>query len=230
MWPAFMSSASEHVPDADIVHDRFHVSKHLGEAVDKVRRAENKALKADGDERLTGSRYLWLTNEEHHSDKQADEFESLKGAQLKTSRAWAIRELFRDFWDQPGPYTGRKFFERWYAWAVRCRLGPVVNVAKMLKRHLDRIVTWFQHRITNAMAVERSEKAFDGFNSRIQSLKAAARGFRNFANYRTRILFVCDGLDMKPDSAWKPATNLREEPKMGTRPEEQRRERSTGYW
>lgn len=193
MWPAFMTSAAEHVPDADIVHDRFHISKHLGDAVDKVRRDEHKTLKADGDERLTGSRYLWLTNEENHSDKQADEFESLKGAQLKTSRAWAIRELFRDFWDQPGPYTGRLFFTKWYVWAVRCRLKPMVKVAKMLKRHLERIVTWFQHRITNATA--------EGFNSRIQSLKSAARGFRNFANYRTRILFSCGRLDMKPDSA-----------------------------
>lgn len=191
MWSAFMTSAAEHVPDADIVHDRFHISKHLGEAVDKVRRAENKALKAEGDERLTGSRYLWLINEENHSDKQADEFESLKEAQLKTSRAWAIRELFRGFWDQPGPYTGRKFFERWYSWAVRCRLKPVVKVAKMLKKHLDRIATWFDHRITNAMA--------EGFNSRIQSLKAAARGFRNFTNYRNRILFFCGKLEMKPD-------------------------------
>lgn len=120
MWPAFMTSAAEHVPDADIVHDRFHISKHLGEAVDKVRRSEHKSLKADGDDRLTGSRYLRLTNEENLPDKQADSFESLKEAQLKTSRAWAIRELFRDFveyslafdWDQPGPYTGRLFFKK----------------------------------------------------------------------------------------------------------------------
>ncbi len=62
MWPAFLSSASEHVPDAAVVHDRFHISKHLGEAVDQVRRSENKALMAEGDGRLTGSRYLWLTN------------------------------------------------------------------------------------------------------------------------------------------------------------------------
>ncbi len=159
--------------------------------MDQVRRSGNKALIAEGDGRLTGSRYLWLTNEENLSEKQAVHFECLKDAQLKTSRAWAIRELFRDFWDQPGPYTGRLFFERWHAWAVRCRLKPVVKVAQMLKRHLDRILTWFEHRISNAVA--------EGFNSRIQSLKAAARGFRNFANDRTRILFFCGRLQMKPD-------------------------------
>lgn len=191
MWAAFMTSASENVPEAKIVHDRFHISKHLNEAVDKVRRAENKALKAEDDERLKGSRYLWLTNEENLSDEQADKFEALKNSQLKTSRAWAIRELFQEFWEQHGESGGREFFKSWYAWAARCRLKPMVQVAKMIKRHLDRIVTWFKHPISNGPA--------EGFNSRIQSLKAAARGFRNFANYRTRILFFCGKLDLRPD-------------------------------
>ncbi|MBD3676353.1 MAG: ISL3 family transposase [Planctomycetaceae bacterium] len=192
MWAAFIHSAEENVPEADIVHDRFHIAKHLNEAVDKVRRAEHKSLKQEGDERLTGSRYLWLTNEENLSDDQATTFEDLKESTLKTSRAWALRELFREFWEQPGAYTGRLFFESWNAWASRCRLKPMVKVAKMIKRHLDRIVTWFAHRITNASS--------EGFNSLIQALKSAARGFRNFENYRTRILFFCGQLNLFPES------------------------------
>lgn len=191
MSAAFLGSTQEHAPQAAVVHDRFHLSKHLGEAVDRVRRAEHKALKEAGDERLTGSRYLWLTNEENLSEERAATFEQLKTANFKTSRAWAIRELFRDFWEQPGEFTGRAFFKEWYAWASRCRLKPIVKVAKMFKKHLDRIVTWFQYPITNAAA--------EGFNSRIQSLKSAARGFRNFDNYRTRILFFCGKLQLKPD-------------------------------
>jgi transposase len=190
MWPAFISSAEEHVPEAAIVHDKFHISKHLGEAVDKVRRAEHKALKREGNDRLTGTRYLWLTKAKNLSEERAATFEELKKAKLKTSRAWAIRDLFDDFWEQPGEYTGRAFFSDWYAWASRCRLKPLVKVAKMLKRHLDRIVTWFMHSITNSTA--------EGFNSRIQSLKSAARGFRNFDNYRTRILFFCGRLQLQP--------------------------------
>ena len=190
MWQAFMSSAAENVPNAKIVHDRFHIVKYLNEAVDKVRRAENKALQAEDDERLKGSRYLWLTSEENQSDEQSARFESLKTAQLKTARAWAIRELFEEFYDQAGESGGREFVKDWYSWAVRCRLQPVVKVAQMIKRHLDRIVTWFEHPISNGPA--------EGFNSRIQSIKAAARGFRKFANYRTRILFFCGKLDMRP--------------------------------
>lgn len=193
MWPAFMASASEHVPDAEIVHDRFHISKHLGEAVDQVRRAEHKALKKEGDERLTGSRYLWLTNEENLSEERAATFEELKNANLKTSRAWAIRELFRDFWEQPGEYTAKAFFEKWHAWASRSRLQPIIKVGRMIKRHLDNIVTWFRHPISNGPT--------EGFNSRIQAIKSAARGFRNFDNYRIRILFFCGRLDLEPETS-----------------------------
>jgi transposase len=194
MWPAFIASATEHVPAAEIVHDRFHISKHLNEAVDQVRRAEHKALKKAGDERLTGSRYLWLTKEENLSEERAATFEELKHAELKTARAWGISDLFRDFWEQPGEFTARAFFEKWHRWASRSRLQPIVKVGRMLKRHLDRIVTWFKHRISNAMA--------EGFNSRIQAIKSAARGFRNFENYRIRILFFCGRLDLQPETSY----------------------------
>lgn len=192
MWSAFIGSAAEHAPEAEIVHDRFHIAKHLNEAVDRVRRAEHKALKKEGDNRLAGSRYLWLTNEENLSEEKAVTFEALKEAQLKTSRAWALADLFRDFYEQWTVARGRKFFRGWYAWASRCRLRPMVKVAQMIKRHFERIVTWFEHRISNASA--------EGFNSLIQGLKSAARGFRNFANYRTRILFFCGKLKLLPES------------------------------
>jgi transposase len=68
--------------------------------------------------------------------------------------------------------------------------NPVGKVAKMVKRRLDNILTWFRHRISNGPA--------EGFNSRIQSIKSAARGFRNFHNYRTRILFFCEKLSLLP--------------------------------
>jgi len=73
---------------------------------------------------------------------------------------------------------------------VRCQLRPVVKVARMLKRHLPNLLTYFLYRITNATT--------EGFNSVIQALKYAARGFRSFGNYRTRILFFCGKLDLRP--------------------------------
>jgi transposase len=73
---------------------------------------------------------------------------------------------------------------------VRCRLRPVIKVAKMLKRHLSSLLSYFRHRITNATS--------EGFNSVIQALRYAARGFRSFQNYRTRILFFCGRLNLRP--------------------------------
>lgn len=190
MWPAYTNSIEANAEQAEIVHDRFHISKHLNEAVDQVRRQEHKALKQSGDERLKGSKQLWLFNPENISDDRWLEFEALKVQELKTSRAWAIKEQFRWLWEYRYAGNARKFFNRWYGWAARSRLKPIIKVAKTLKRHLENILTYFRHRITNAMS--------EGFNSRIQSIKSQARGFRAFENYRTRILFYCGKLDLLP--------------------------------
>jgi transposase len=190
MWPAFANSVEAHAPQAEIVHDKFHISQHLNEAVDQVRRQENKQLRSVGDERLKGSKQLWLFNPENLSDEQWLEFEPLKQQQLKTSRAWAIKEQFRWLWEYRYAGNARKFFAQWYGWAARSQLKPIVKVAKMLKRHLENILTYFRHRITNAMS--------EGFNSRIQTIKNNARGFRAFENFRIRILFYCGKLDLLP--------------------------------
>lgn len=190
MWPAFETSTRQNAPAAEIVHDRFHIAKHLNEAVDRVRRREHKQLKGDGDTRLVGTKQLWLYNPEHVSDEQWAQFKALKESELQTARAWAIREQFRWFREYRYAGSARKFFALWYQWASRCRLKPVQQVAAMLKRHLPNLLTWFRHRITNATA--------EGFNSRSQSIKSAARGFRNFNNYRTRILFFCGKLNLLP--------------------------------
>lgn len=190
MWQPFIASTREHVPRAAIVHDKFHISKHLNDAVDKVRRGENKTLRAEGDDRLKGTKQLWLAGMNKLSAQDLRELRTLKDASLKTGRAWAIKENFRKFWDYTYTQPARQFFEQWYKWAVRSRLRPMVNTAKMLKRHLPQILSYFREPVTNAIS--------EGFNSRIQSIKSNARGFHAFENYRTRILFYCGKLDLIP--------------------------------
>ena len=190
MWEPFIRTIEQQVPDADIVHDKFHVSKYLGEAVDQVRRTEHKELMAQGDETLKGTRQLWLYNPENFSPKQAEEFAALKDLHLKVAKAWAAKEMFSQFWEHETAEPARGFFKAWFGWVSRSRLEPMVEVAQMLKRHLGNLLTYLEHRITNAVT--------EGLNSKIQSLKAAARGFRNFRNYRTRILFFCGKLDLYP--------------------------------
>jgi transposase len=190
MWEPFIQTIKKQVPQADVVHDKFHVSKYLGEAVDKVRRQEHKELMAEGDETLKGTRQLWLYNPQNFSPDQAEEFSTLKDLQLKVARAWAAKELFSKFWGYQEEGWARRFFKDWFGWVSRSRLKPVIEVAQMLKRHLENLLTYLKHHITNAVT--------EGLNSKIQSLKSAARGFRNFRNYRIRILFFCGKLDLYP--------------------------------
>ena len=117
------------------------------------------------------------------SDEKNDELAALRKSTLATGRAWSIKELFRFFWQETDAVGGRAFFDSWYAWAIRSRLAPIKQVARMLKTRLDRILTWFSSPIINGTS--------EGFNSRIHAIKSAARGFRIFEHYRIRILFYC---------------------------------------
>ena len=190
MWDSFITSTQNHVPQADIVHDKFHISKYLGEAVDKVRKTEHKTLMQNGDETLKGAKYLYLKNPESMRDEVEEKFKELCKETLQVGRAWSIKELFKDFWTYTYEASAVKFFNRWYWWATHSQLAPIIKVAKMLKRHFDNIITYLQHRITNGKT--------EGFNSKIQSIKSNARGFRNFANYRISILFYCGRLALYP--------------------------------
>jgi transposase len=178
------------LPQAELVHDKFRASKLLGEAVDKVRRAEAKKLAAQGDDSLKKTRLWWLYGQSKLPEKHAVNFECLAQSNLQTSRAWLTKENFASFWQQRDRDEGRSFFDQWYASACRSKLPAVKRVARTLKDYLRGLLAYFTHPITNAVA--------EGLNSRIQGIKHAARGFRSFAAYRLRILFYCGGLDMRP--------------------------------
>ena len=192
LWEAYRKSTLEYVPGAErkIVHDPYHLMKYLGDAVDTVRRQEHRVLHAQGDDRLLGSKYQWLRGWENIPESQREAFDQLKGQTLKTSRAWALKEMFRDFWRSPTEVEAHEYFQSWYAWAIRSRLHPVKKVAQMLKRHLPNILTYFTHRITNA--------ALEGLNNRIAGLVKKAYGYRNRERFKTDILFHIGGLNLYP--------------------------------
>jgi transposase len=94
----------------------------------------------------------------------------------------------------------RKYFKRWYFWASHSRLDPIKKAAKTLKTHIDNIVTYARHRITNALA--------EGINTKIEKIKRMACGFRNRSHYRTAIYFHCGGLDLFP-RPWRPSLSFK---------------------
>lgn len=192
MWDPYVKSVREHVPNADdkIVFDKFHVAQHLSQAVDAVRRQENKALRAKGDNRLVGTRYDWLRNPANRDPKDRREFVLLRDSNLKTARAWALKETAMHLFDYTYKGPAEKYFRRWHSWAVRSRLAPMVQAAGMLKRRFANIITYLKHRITNA--------ASESINAKIQWVKYTARGFRNKQNFVNAIYFHCGGLELTP--------------------------------
>jgi len=143
----------------------------MNEAVDKVRKVENRMLLKGGDYTLRGTKYLWLSNSANLREAQRGAFCRLKRDKLKTGRAQSWKETL----------------------ATHSQLKPVIAVAKMLAKHIDNILTYLKHRVTNAVS--------EGINSKIQQIKSVAHALRNFNNYRTAILFYCGRLDMYPQES-----------------------------
>ena len=193
MWPAFINATLESIPNAEekIAFDKFHVAKYLGEAVDKVRRQEHKALMSEGYEDLKGSKYDWLTNPENMTRKHKMRFKLLRESTLKTARAWAIKEMAMSLWHYVSKTWARKGWEQWLSWAVRSRLKPIKEVAKTIKEHL-----W---GILNAIVLKVSNGPAEGLNSRIKTIKVRSRGFRNKKRFANAIYFHLGGLDLYPN-------------------------------
>jgi transposase len=192
MWPAYIKSCRDNVPDAGskMVFDRFHIMRHVVDAVDKVRKQEHKVLMQAGDATLAKSKYLWLTNPSNMTDKAKERFDELKGAELKTGRAWALKEALRELWNYTCAAWAAKFWKRWYFWATHSRLAPMIEVARLIASHLPNVLTYFSHRITNAVA--------EGLNSKIATVQKRACGYRNPDHFKIAVYFHCGGLNLCP--------------------------------
>ena len=171
MWEPFIASTRQYVPEAaqKIVFDRYHIAKHMLEAVDAVRKAEHRRLLAEGDDTLKRTKYLWLFSEENFPEEHADRFARLKRLHLQTGRAWAIKESLRDLWNYQRKGWAERHWRAWYFWATHSGLKPVVKVARIIKRYLPNVLTYFDHRITNATS--------EGLNSKIQTVKKTPLAF-----------------------------------------------------
>lgn len=198
MWPPYIASTLRLVPGAcdKIVFDPYHIMSYMNEAVDEVRKREHREHRARGDETLARSRYLWLYAQERLPPKHQQRFAGLRAMNLKTGRAWAIKESLREFWKMPTRQEALAHWKHWYRWATHSRLKPVIKTAKNIQHKLHNVLTYFTHRITNAVA--------EGLNSKIQTIKKAAYGFRSFENFKTAIFFHCGGLRLYPVTHAKP--------------------------
>jgi transposase len=192
MWDPYIAATRETVPGglSKITFDRFHVMWHLNRAVDLVRRAEHAELRRAGDQRLKGTKYIWLRGGKRRRRRELLRIQELRRSGLKVGRAWAIKEAIAKLWRYRSATWARRFFARWYGWAVRSQLPAMATAARTLKSYLYGILGYLRYQHTNALA--------ESLNAKIQELKYRARGYRNRQNFRLAILFHCGGLDMNP--------------------------------
>ena len=192
MWPAYIRATLDAVPQAreKIAFDKFHVAKYLGDAVDKVRRCEHRALLAEGRGDLMRTKHRWLMNPRNMSLRQWRGFRALRESALKTARAWAIKEFGMSLWHYSSRTWAEKGWQRWLGWAVRSRLEPVKKVARTIKDHLWGII--------NAVVLKADNGGAESINSRIKMIKVRSRGFRNKERFRNAIYFHLGGLDLYP--------------------------------
>jgi transposase len=178
MSPAFIKGVTDYFPEAHLTFDKFHIMKIINEAVDEVRRQEQKERPE-----LAKTRYIWLKNKDNLTSLQIETLEELqvKKLNLKTSRAYHIRLNFQDFFKQPAEMA-ESFLNKWYFWATHSRLEPIKQAAYTIKRHWDGVLRWFHSKVSNGM--------LEGFNSLVQSAKARARGYRTNRNLIAMIYLI----------------------------------------
>ena len=183
MSPAFISGATNHLPDASITFDKFHVIQALNKAQDEVRRTEQKLNPL-----LKKSRYIWLKNPENLNAEQKKQLETLRFENTKTAKVYQMKLTFQDIYRSiKEPKAAEEAINKWLSWAVRSRIDPIKKFAKLIKKHYAGIIRYFTSRLTSGV--------MEGLNSRIQEIKRRARGFRNIDNFISMIYLEAAGLD-----------------------------------
>ena len=171
MSPAFISGTKKILINASITFDKFHVIKQLNEALDEVRRNEQKLNPL-----LKGSRYIWLKNPNNLTSAQVKSLETLSKENKKVSKVYQMKltfqDIYRTVWDK---VCADMAIKKWLSWAVRSRLEPVKKFAKMIKSHYSGILRFFHSRLTAGIS--------EGINSRIQEIKRRGKGYRNIKNF-----------------------------------------------
>lgn len=191
MSESFQKGAAEHLPDAEVTFDRFHVVKLVGEAVDEVRRLE-RATQPE----LKSTRYTWLKNPENLSATQFEHLVRLSTLNLKTTKAYQMRLNLQEVWNQPSATTARRVLREWCGWvhraaratkgAAKSGLESMARVATTIRSKMRGILNYFRRRRTSAV--------LEGLNSAVQAARARARGYRNSETFIAMIYLIAGRL------------------------------------
>lgn len=175
MWKPYLNVIAEKASEAIHVLDRFHIMAHMNKAINQVRAQEAKRLKADGYvPYLKGMRYCLLKRPENLTEGQEIKLAELLRYNLKTVRAYLLKEDFQGFWDYVSPAWAGKFLDRWCTRTMRSKIEPMKRVARMLRSHRELLLNWFRARGTVSAGVA------EGLNNKLKLTTKRAYGFRTF--------------------------------------------------
>lgn len=183
MWPAFEAATARHVPQAAILYDKFHVLRHLSDAMDEVRKAEYRRL-TDQDERkyLKGQKYVLLSHRENLTGEKRQALKTLLAANRRLYTAYVLKEQFSQLWGYQREGWARKFFDRWCAQLKWQRLQPFEAFAAMIERRWDGIAAYC--RPENKVALGFVE----GLNNKIRVIQRRCYGLRDEDYLHLKIL------------------------------------------
>jgi len=174
MWKPYLQVVAEKASQAINILDRFHIMSHMNKAIDKVRATEFKELKTKGKQAiLTGSRWCLLKRPENCTEKQAIKLKELVAINLKTVRAYLLKEYFQQFWNYKRAGWAAKFLDQWCKRTMRSRIDPMKKIAKMLRSHRSLILNWFRARELIALG------AVEGLNNKAKVTTKKAYGFKS---------------------------------------------------
>ena len=182
MWKAFRNSANRNAPGAAILFDKFHVIRHLGEALDKVRKQEYARVTGTKRKFIKGQKYVLLSNRENLSSDGRKSLKLLLAANHRLNTAYVLKESFSQLWDYNSEAWARKFFENWRESLKWQRLGPYEKFAKMIDRHWDGIAAYCKPENKVALGF------VEGFNNKIRVIQRRAYGLRDEEYLRLKIL------------------------------------------
>ncbi len=177
MWKPYLQVIAAQIPQALHVLDRFHITSHLNQAVDQVRRAEHSRLRAAGQaiaERLKHLRWPLLRRGSRVRGQARQRLNALLVSKLATARAWELKEAFAHFWTYKSLIWAQAFLDAWCFRALRSRLEPMKKVARMLRAHEPLILNWFRAK------GEISAGTVEGLNNKIRVVTRRSYGFRTF--------------------------------------------------
>jgi transposase len=182
MWQPYIDVIQECAPQAVLVFDKFHIIRHLMDAVDQVRRQEIRDKGKEYKELIKDTRYIWLKNPWNLTDNQKSRLSSLEKLNLKINRAYLLKEAFRIFWSYQKRRWAEKYLKKWFWWATHSRLKPIRNFAWLVRRHEENILSFFNLPINNGTV--------EGLNNKAKVVSHRAYGFRSARNY-IRNLYHC---------------------------------------